>query len=124
MDVSKTIETKISNYFRKKAVRYECNLSSLSILIKLNDVVEKVEIALYKDGKFLIWANLEEVLDLSFLELMVTNEKKVAAILENSVKKYEQEFNSKSQIAIYSNLEYYVLANYVKQKQITINDII
>ena len=124
MDVSKIIESKISNYFSKKAARYACGISSLSLLIQKGASYEKISISLYKDGKFLIWASLEEILNLSFIEMMATNENKVSRILMDNVTKYEQEFNGNAQIAIYSNLEYYALSNYKKQKQITINDIL
>lgn len=124
MDVKKIIESKISNYFSKKAVRYNCAISSLSLLIQKGASYEKISIALYKDGKFLIWASLEEILNLSFVELMATNENKVSRILMDSVTKYEQEFSGNAQVVIQSNLEYFALSNYKKQKQITINDII
>jgi len=124
MDVSKIIESKISNYFSRKAARYACGISSLSLLIQKAESNEKISVALYKDGKFLIWASLEEILNLSFIELMATNENKVSRILMDNVTKYEQEFNGNAQIAIHSNLEYFALSNYKRQKQITINDIL
>lgn len=131
MDVSKTIEAKISNYFRKKATQYACSISSLSMVIQRPTPAFKekyknkiVEVDLYKDGKMFVWANLTEVLDLSLLELIMTNEDKISNILLDSIFKYEQQFNANAQIGIYSDLQCVVLANYKKQKQITINDII
>lgn len=126
MDVSKKIEATILNYFSKKAEYYGCSISSLSILAEIgNRLEERSVFALYKDGKFLAWVDLDQLLDnLPFLERLIASNDKVSRIFFNSIDKYEQEYKVKTQIAIYSNLEYFALANYKKQKQITINDII
>lgn len=130
MDVSKTIEARISNYFRKKAAEYACNISSLSLLIERPDVDfkkdnpdKKIKISLYFDKEKKL-ADLDEILDLSFLEKIVVSSNMVADILMNNIQKYEKEFNANAQIVIYSNFKYFALSNYKPKKQITINDII
>lgn len=125
MDVSKVIEGKISDYFAKKAEQYACAKSSLSILVEISDrEKQKALVALYKDKKFLAWVKLDELLNLSMLESLVTSSSKVSKILYDSILKYENEFKTQAQIAIYSNLEYYAMEKYQPKKQITINDII
>ena len=130
MDVSKIIESKISNYFSKKAGENACNISSLSLLIERPNLDfkkeypdKKVKITLYFNGDKVL-AELDEVLNLSFFEKMATSSNKVAEILLDNIQKYEKEFNANAQIVIYSSLKYFALSNYKKQKQITINDIL
>jgi hypothetical protein len=126
MDVKKTVEILLFEYFTKKAKEYSCSFSSLSILASISVKEKTALFALYKDSGFAEWVNLKQLVDsdaLGFVEKLAAPSLIKGAFFK-SLMKYEAEFKTTARIAIYSNLDCFALENYTKRKQITINDII
>lgn len=126
MDVTKTVEALLFEYFTKKATEYSCPFSSLSILASISKDSDSALFALYKNNDKVEWVDLKQLVDsdaLGFFDKLIAPSL-IKSTFYKSLLKYKQEYNGSAQIAIKSNLECFTLLNYKTQKQITINDII
>lgn len=126
MDITKTVEKLIFEYFTKKAKEYSCSFSSLSILASISIKERTALFALYKDNQFIDWVDLKQLVDSDSLNTVTkwTAPSLIRGTFLKSLMRYESEFKTTARIAIYSNLDCFALENYTKRKQITINDIL
>ena len=125
MDITKTVEHKIETYFQSQASAFNAKQTDLKLIIS-NNLKGELKYELYENMKFLKWSTLPEILKLTFVERIVTNEEKVENKLHEIIQKYANEqavAKTDVQIKFEGSMEYFYLINRKVTQQVQLNQI-
>jgi hypothetical protein len=125
MDITKTVESKISEFFISQSIAFNAKQTDLKLIVS-NNASGNLKYELYQNMKFLKYATINEILKLNMLEKFITNEGKVEQKLHEIIQKYANEQSVAKidvQIKFEGSMEYFYLIKRQVKQQVQLNQI-